>query len=88
MTIFGGSAEQPPEGGELVPERRELETYAHIEGLCGEEAALLAVPAHERDEHQHDRLRAISAELDRVWERMRERADRLGKAHTHDDAGA
>jgi hypothetical protein len=79
MSMFGGAAETPPEGGQLVPEQSELEAYAHVEGLCGEEAALLEVPEHEREPHQHERLKAISAELDRVWERMRERADRLGR---------
>lgn len=79
MTIFGGSAEQPPEGPHLVPERSDLELFAHIEGLCGEEAALLATPAGEREQHEHDRLRAITAELDRVWEKLRERSERHGK---------
>jgi hypothetical protein len=88
MTIFGGSAEQPPEGGDLVPERLDVELFAHIEGLCGEEAALLATPANERDKHQHERLRAITAELDRVWEKLRERAERHGNRHGGESADA
>jgi hypothetical protein len=86
MTIFGGSAEQPPEGEDLAHHRPDVELFAHIEGLCGEEAALLATPASERDQHQHRRLQEISAELDRVWEKLRERAERHGKRHEHEGA--
>ena len=56
----------------------EVELFARIEGLCGEEAALLAIPAKERNQHQRDRLRAIAGELDRAWHLLRERAERLG----------
>jgi hypothetical protein len=56
----------------------ELQTFARIEGLVGEEAALLAVPRERRSEEQHARLRAVSAELDRIWESLRARAERLG----------
>jgi hypothetical protein len=44
----------------------------------GEEAALLAIPHEKRRRDQHDRLRAVSAELDHIWEMLRERAHRLG----------
>jgi hypothetical protein len=57
----------------------ELKLFARIERLGGEEAALLAVPRESRTEEQYERLRAISAELDRVWERLRERAERLAR---------
>jgi hypothetical protein len=50
---------------------------ARIEGLVGEEHALLLIPAEKREKHQHERLRAISEELDRVWEKLRERAERI-----------
>jgi hypothetical protein len=56
----------------------ELRLFAQIEGLAGEEAALLAVAPEERTREQQDRLRAICTELDRVWGRLRERASRLG----------
>jgi hypothetical protein len=56
----------------------EVELFARIEGLSGEEAALLAIPANERNQHQRDRLRAIAGELDRAWHLLRERAERLG----------
>lgn len=62
----------------------ELGLFARIEGLVGEEAALLAIPAHQRDQAQRDRLRAIGEELDRIWERLRERAERRGRG----EAGA
>jgi hypothetical protein len=47
--------------------------------LCGEEAALLAIPADERSKRQRDRLRAITDDLDRAWEKLRERAERLAR---------
>jgi hypothetical protein len=53
--------------------------FARIEGLVGQEDALLRIPARERTEEQHDRLRSIGAELDRAFEKLRERAER--RAH-------
>jgi hypothetical protein len=52
----------------------DLGVFAHIEGLTGEEAALLAIPAEHRNPEQHERLRAITHELDRIFEHLRERA--------------
>jgi hypothetical protein len=54
--------------------------FARIEGLVGEEDALLRIPAHERTGEQHERLRSIAQELDRVWEHLRDRIERLGRA--------
>ena len=48
--------------------------YAQIEGLVGEEQELLIIPAHERKTHEHERLRVIGEQLDRIFERLRERA--------------
>jgi hypothetical protein len=48
--------------------------FSRIEGLIGEERALLHVPARERTREQRERLHAIGAELDRVFERLRRRA--------------
>jgi hypothetical protein len=62
---------------DLSPIPPELKLFARIEGLAGEEAALLAVSREHRTQEQHERLRAISAELDRIWEHLRERAERL-----------
>jgi hypothetical protein len=51
--------------------------FARIEGLVGEEEALLKIPAEQRNQQQHDRLRSIGAELDRVFGHLRDRAGRL-----------
>jgi hypothetical protein len=56
-----------------------LSLFAHVEGLVGEENALLAIPERERSAGQHARLREIAAELDRVFETLRERAARLAE---------
>jgi hypothetical protein len=60
-------AAPPPEEG----------LFARIEGLVGEEAALLRIPAEERSRRQGERLRSIADELDRVFESLRDRARRL-----------
>ena len=66
---------EPPRDLASVPQDAGL--FAHIEDLVGQEHALLLIPAHERTEKQRDRLRDIGAELDRITERLRERAERL-----------
>ena len=77
MNAFEGlEPERGPE--DFVPGSADLELYARVEGLMGEEAALLAVPHEERSQHHHDRLKAIGDELDRAFEKLRERAERLG----------
>jgi hypothetical protein len=78
MSIFAQAGVPPNRAKDLSPIPKELELFARIEGLVGEEAALLAVPREDRNRDQHERLRAVSAELDRIWERLRERAERLG----------
>jgi hypothetical protein len=60
-------AAPPPEEG----------LFARIEGLVGEEAAMLRIPAEERTRRQHERLRSIADELDRAFETLRDRARRL-----------
>jgi hypothetical protein len=54
--------------------------FARIEGLVWEEEALLRRPAHERDQHHHDRLREIADELDRIFAALSARARRLASA--------
>jgi hypothetical protein len=71
--------EQPRGQEDLATARPGLEHLARIGGLRGEVAAALAVPAKERDRHRHNRLRAITKELDRRWEKLCERAERLGR---------
>jgi hypothetical protein len=66
---------RPREAEDLVPDQPDLELFARIEGLCGEEARLLAIPTQHRDQHQHARLAEIADELDRIWEKLRERAE-------------
>jgi hypothetical protein len=68
--------QRAPEDYRAIP--RDVATFARIEGLTGEERALLTIPESERTREQHARLRDISAELDRIFEHLRERAERLG----------
>jgi hypothetical protein len=67
----------PPRG----PDDPELGLFARVEGLVGEEEALLRIPVAERNPEHHDRLRAIGEELDRIFEKLRERAGRLPPPH-------
>jgi hypothetical protein len=69
--------ETPRGPGEISPERPDASLFARIEGLVGEEDALLIIPARERTGEQRDRLRVIGDELDRIWEKLRDRARRL-----------
>jgi DNA-binding transcriptional LysR family regulator len=83
MSAFpGGEIPRPRTPGDVAPEPAGLELYTHIEGLCGEEDRLLEIAEEERDQAQHERLRAITAELDRIGEHLRERADRLRHRRT------
>jgi hypothetical protein len=61
--------------------------FARIEGLVGEEAAMLRIPAEERSRRQRERLRAIADELDRAFESLRERARRLADGSSGMAAG-
>jgi hypothetical protein len=64
---------------DLSPIPRDLEVYAHIEGLVGEENELLEEAEEGRDKEHRDRLHAIRDELDRAWETLRHRAERRAK---------
>lgn len=81
MTIFAQAGVPVSTVKDLSPIPPELELFARIEGLVGEEAALLAIPRQERKREQRDRLREISAELDRIWEKLQERATHLRGRH-------
>ena len=54
---------------------------ACIEGVAGEEAAILAVVLQRRSHKQRKRLRAVNAELDRIWETLPEPAERTAHGH-------
>ena len=54
----------------------DFDSYAHIEGLVGEETRLREMAEEDRKPKHHERLNAISGELDRIWERLRERTER------------
>ena len=88
MDIFAQAGVPATTVKDLSPIPPELELFARIEGLVGEEAALLAIPRQERKREQHDRLREISAELDRIWEKLQERATHLrAKPHSPNTSG-
>jgi hypothetical protein len=81
MSVFPGG-EGPLMGDGPKHEDSQLELYAHVEHLCREEAELLKINEHERAPHEHERLKAITAELDRIAEHLAERAHRLGRPAT------
>lgn len=84
MSLFAQAGVPPEDVKNLSPIPPELSLFARIEGLVGEEAAILAVPLQERRREQRERLHAISGELDRIWETLRERAERI--AHSSDSS--
>jgi hypothetical protein len=67
------------EDTDLAPIPSGLEEYARLEGLVGEEDLLLEEAEEEHAHEQRERLHAISKELDRVWEVLRDRAERLAR---------
>ena len=84
MNVFEGlEPERGPE--DFVPGSPDIALFARIEGLVGEESALLAIPAEDRAQHHHERLKAIGDELDRIFEHLRERAERLGRRPSADE---
>jgi hypothetical protein len=74
----GDFATITPGGGPLHVPHEDRAVYEHIEGLCGEEEALLQVPPHEREAHHHERLKHVEHELDRAFQRLRHRAEKRG----------
>ncbi len=70
----------PPEDrNDLGEPESDLDVYTHLEHLVGEEARLREEQLEHLKEERHERLRVIEAELDRVWEMLRERAEHHGK---------
>ena len=86
MSVIGRAGIPADTAKDLSPISPELGLFARIEGLVGEEAALLAIPSHERRHEQRDRLREIAAELDRIWEKLEQRATHLRAAHDSPNA--
>jgi hypothetical protein len=70
----GAEGRREPEG--VAPPLDEgIKLFAQIEGLVGEEYALLAIPAHKRSTSESTRLREIAETLDRIFDKLRERAE-------------
>lgn len=76
MSAFPG-AEPPLADAKAAPEPSDVTYFSRIEDLVGEEAALLTVPPDERSQGQRDRLHAIAADLDGIFDTLRARARRL-----------
>ena len=64
MSLAGRRAAVPPR--RVCPQSASFDSVAHIEGLVGEEDSLLRIPAEERTHEQHQRLRALEQDLDKV----------------------
>jgi Protein of unknown function (DUF2630) len=83
MTGFNADEEFAREHDrDLSPIPRDIDAYAHIEGLVGEESELLEDAEKGQKEEHRERLHAITDELDRAWEALRRRAERRGKPGT------
>jgi hypothetical protein len=64
---------------DLSPIPHNLEVYAQVEGLVGEENELLEGAEESRKKEHRERLHAITHDLDRAWETLRRRAERRAK---------
>jgi hypothetical protein len=80
MTAFPGPESELAKA-RAAADATDVTYFSHIEDLVGEEAALLAIPAHEREPHHHERLHAIASDLDRIFEKLHERAQRPATGH-------
>jgi hypothetical protein len=65
--------------GDPAERAPEASLFARIESLIDEEHALLLIPAAERGRRGHERPREIEDQLDRIWEKLRERSRLLGQ---------
>jgi hypothetical protein len=59
MSLYAQAGLTPDQVKDLSPVPPELRLFARLEGLVGEEAALLSVPLEQRRQEQRERLRAI-----------------------------
>jgi hypothetical protein len=85
MSAFPGW-ELPRTPDEINPSAAEKELFARIEGLIGQEIALLDIPARERTDAEHARLHEIGVELDRIFERLRQRAEDLRRRRAEESS--
>jgi hypothetical protein len=72
---FPGAEERRTPEGVTPPLHEGVSLFAQIEGLVGEEYALLAIPPHKRSKSDSTRLREIAETLDRIFDKLRERAE-------------
>ena len=79
MTMSVPPPQAPRELGDPAELAPEASLFARIEDLIDEEHALLLIPAAERGRRDRERLHEIEDQLDRIWEKLRERARRLGQ---------
>jgi hypothetical protein len=79
VAFFSDEDRSREHDNDLSSTPRDLEAYAHIEGLVGEENELLEQAEEGRKEEHRERLHAIRQELDRAWEALRRRAERRAK---------
>jgi hypothetical protein len=75
MTAAFPGAEERRTPEDVAPLPEGIKLFAQIEGLVGEEYALLAIPLHKRSKSESSRLREIAETLDRIFEKLRERAE-------------
>lgn len=68
--------------------RGEVEHYAHVEGLVGEEEALLRVRPEHRTPQHHERLATLRDDLDKAYEALRRRAHARGGDGPEDPGSA
>ena len=78
-------SQAPRAWGDPAEREPEASLFARIENLINEEHALLLIPATERGRRDHERLREIEDQLDRIWEKLRERSRRLRHDAGRDD---
>jgi predicted nuclease with TOPRIM domain len=86
--MYGQAGFPPSELKDLSHIPSGLETYAHLEHVVGEETRLLEEAEEARKQEHRERLHEISGELDRVWETLRERAERLGRRRASSSDGS
>ena len=83
--IFEEALAETLQEGAALPD--DLRLFARLENLIGQERALLAIPQGKRTAGQHRLLGEITAELDRLAEKLHERAHRKKSPPPAEGAG-